>query len=123
MAELKCHPKTMDTTVNYIFYLKFIVALVAPALLLLSTLPGPFSDIKCGLHIPSVWLAWLQVTFYGLMASSEMAAYVFEVAYNTVMEKGELEYGDKGAASQKMDYRCVVVVGSCSCMQWGLPFQ
>lgn len=42
-----------------------------------------------------------------------MAAHIFEVGYNTVMERGELEYGDKGAASKKMDYRCAHV------LNWG----
>ena len=50
----------------------------------------------------------LQVTFYGLLSGAEMAAHVFEVAYNAVMEFGELEYGGKGEASKKEDYRCAL---------------
>ena len=48
----------------------------------------------------------MQVSFYGLKADAAMAASVFEVAYNIVLEKGTKEYGNKGKSRSIMDYRC-----------------
>jgi hypothetical protein len=44
--------------------------------------------------------------------SSRHAA-VFEVAFNTVMQKGEERFGAKGQAGSKLDYRCVLEATLC----------
>jgi hypothetical protein len=49
----------------------------------------------------------MQVSFYGLKADAAMAANVFEVAYNIVLDKGLNTYGNKGKSKSIMDYRCI----------------
>jgi hypothetical protein len=68
------------------------------------------AGLKCNVsaHLTASDVWWLQVSFYGLKADAAMAAQIFEIAYNTVLERGQQAYGGKGAGKM-LDYRCAAV--------------
>lgn len=61
-------------------------------------------DTKCMLHLAR-HMRVMQVSFYGLKADAAMAASVFEVAYNIVLDMGKKKYGNQGKSRSIMSYR------------------